>query len=170
VCLWRIYICIKKSPSDASSCSASREIFILYGIRKFTTVFTRAHNWSLSWTRWIQSTISLPVSRRSIWCFPSMSIKVFKVVSSLQSFRLKFVMWGSSPANLIFLNLITLRLCEEEYKMQISLFCSFASLLLLSLLRSEYFHQHPLKHRQTVRSSPNVTDQDSQPYNTTVKL
>jgi hypothetical protein len=36
-----------------------------YGMKRFITVFTRAHHWSLFWARWIQSTPSHPVSLRS---------------------------------------------------------------------------------------------------------
>jgi hypothetical protein len=37
-----------------------------YGTRRFITVFTRAHHWSLPWSRCIQSTPSYPISVRSI--------------------------------------------------------------------------------------------------------
>jgi len=32
------------------------------GTRRFITAFTRARHWFLSWARWIQSTISHPIS------------------------------------------------------------------------------------------------------------
>jgi hypothetical protein len=37
-----------------------------YGTRRFITVFTRAHHWSLSWARLMQSITSHPISLRSI--------------------------------------------------------------------------------------------------------
>jgi hypothetical protein len=37
-----------------------------YGTRRFITVLTTAHYWSLSWARWIQSTLFRPISLRSI--------------------------------------------------------------------------------------------------------
>jgi len=38
----------------------------LYGTWRFITMFTRAHHWSLSWARCIQSTPSLPISLTSV--------------------------------------------------------------------------------------------------------
>jgi hypothetical protein len=38
----------------------------LYGTRRFITVFTRAHHWSLSWARWIHCTSSHPISLRFV--------------------------------------------------------------------------------------------------------
>jgi hypothetical protein len=37
-----------------------------YATRWFITAFTRAYHWSQSWVRWIQSTISHPISLRTI--------------------------------------------------------------------------------------------------------
>jgi len=37
-----------------------------YGTRRFITMFTLACHWSLSWTRWIQSTTFYPTSPRCI--------------------------------------------------------------------------------------------------------
>jgi hypothetical protein len=39
---------------------------VFYGTRRFITVFTRSFHWSLSWSRWIQSIPSHPISLRSI--------------------------------------------------------------------------------------------------------
>jgi len=33
-----------------------KEYPAFYGTWRFNTVFTRAHQWSLSWARWLQST------------------------------------------------------------------------------------------------------------------
>jgi len=38
----------------------------IYGIWRFITLFTRFCHWSLSWTRWIQSTHSHSISQRSV--------------------------------------------------------------------------------------------------------
>jgi hypothetical protein len=38
---------------------------------RFSTMFTTAHHWSLSWARRIQSTLSQPISQRSILIFSS---------------------------------------------------------------------------------------------------
>jgi len=58
-----------------------------YGTRRFITVLTRARRWSLSSSRWIQSTISNHISLRSIVILPSHPCVV---VSFLQVFRQKF--------------------------------------------------------------------------------
>jgi len=42
-----------------------------YVTRRFITVFTRAHHWSLLWARWIQSTLSHTISLKSILGLPS---------------------------------------------------------------------------------------------------
>jgi hypothetical protein len=39
---------------------------VFYGTRRFRTVFTNAHHWPLSRSRWVQCTPSQPISLRSI--------------------------------------------------------------------------------------------------------
>jgi hypothetical protein len=58
---------MEPSPSrEAASRSASQEFPKYYGTRGFTTVFTGARHWSLSWAWWIQSIQSNPLCTRSI--------------------------------------------------------------------------------------------------------
>jgi hypothetical protein len=55
---------------DADSrLSGGRKILRLYGTRRFIIAFTRARIWSLSWARWIQSTLSCTVPLKSILIF-----------------------------------------------------------------------------------------------------
>jgi len=58
--------------------------------RRSITVFLRSRSLSLSWARWIQSTISNPISLRYIWILSSHVHPDLQVVSSLQVFRPKF--------------------------------------------------------------------------------
>jgi len=50
---------MEQNPSwEANSHSASQKVPV-YGTWRFITMFTRANHWSLSWVRWIQSTLCL---------------------------------------------------------------------------------------------------------------
>jgi hypothetical protein len=62
------YSLMELSPSwQAANCAATQKINpAFYGTRRFITVFTRALDRSLFWTRSIQSIPSHPISRRSI--------------------------------------------------------------------------------------------------------
>jgi hypothetical protein len=42
----------------AYSHSACQTACFLYGLRRFVTVLTKAHHWTLSWASWIQFTLS----------------------------------------------------------------------------------------------------------------
>jgi hypothetical protein len=58
---------IQQSPSESGkSLSQLRNPPSLYRNLSFITVFKRAHHWSLSWGRCIQSTTSSPISLRCI--------------------------------------------------------------------------------------------------------
>jgi len=49
-----------------------------------------ACHWTLSWIRWVYSTSAHHISLRPTLTFPPICAFVFQVISSLQSFRLKF--------------------------------------------------------------------------------
>jgi len=83
------------SPWEVNNPSASQIPRLLW-IPKVLTVFTRAHHWSLPLARCIQSTYSHPISVRLFWYFPPIYACVFRVVSSLQVFQLKYCMHFSS--------------------------------------------------------------------------
>jgi len=58
---------MEKIPScEANSHSSSQEFPRTLWKPKFSTVFTRARHWSLSWARWIHSIPSHPMSLNSI--------------------------------------------------------------------------------------------------------
>jgi hypothetical protein len=46
--------------------TSARNCLRFIGTRRFNTMFTRSHQWLLSWARWIQSTISHPFSLKYI--------------------------------------------------------------------------------------------------------
>jgi len=51
---------MEQIPSgEANTHSATQEIPRPHGNLRFITVFTRARHWSLSWARWMQSTLFL---------------------------------------------------------------------------------------------------------------
>jgi hypothetical protein len=50
----------------ADSHSACQKIYVLYGTRRFITVFTKACHWTLSWASRIQFAPSIPVSLRYV--------------------------------------------------------------------------------------------------------
>jgi len=62
-----------------------KNFLVLYGTRKFITVFTRARCWSLSWARFIQCP-QLPTlfPQGPFQQYPPIYAKVFQVISSLQ--------------------------------------------------------------------------------------
>jgi hypothetical protein len=55
----------QSSSREANSHSASQKFPDFYGTRKFIMVFTRSRHWPVSWARWIQPTLSQPVSLKS---------------------------------------------------------------------------------------------------------
>jgi len=62
---------IEQSPSSESNSYSVKKFHVFYGTQMFITVFIRAHHWFLSWVRWIQSTLSHPVSLTSSLTLPS---------------------------------------------------------------------------------------------------
>jgi hypothetical protein len=70
---WAVTSYMKQSvPCEANSLSSNQEIFsAIYGTPKSFTVFTKARHLSLSWARWIQSTVSHRIFLRSILILPS---------------------------------------------------------------------------------------------------
>jgi hypothetical protein len=68
------------------------KIFLsIYGCRRFIIMFTRAHDWSQSWTRCIQSTLSHSESLRSISILSSHQHLGLRHGLYLQLFRPKFI-------------------------------------------------------------------------------
>jgi len=121
---------MEQSPSwEASSHSASQIPHLLW-TRRFITVFTTAHHWSLSWFGCIHSTPSQPISLRSILILSS-HLRVDLPSGLLCSgFQIRILyefffcpMHATCHAHLILLDLITLITFGEVYKLWSSSLC-----------------------------------------------
>jgi hypothetical protein len=76
---------IKQRSLGADSPSAGQNFHVLYGTRRFITVFTRARHWTLPWASWIQSTTSRSVSLR-----PSLMLSWARWVHSTVTLLISF--------------------------------------------------------------------------------
>jgi hypothetical protein len=110
----------EQNPSwETNNSSSDRKI---YRTGSFITVFTAARHQSLSRTRWIQSTSSHPVSFRSTLilsshlCLPS-GLYHSRFPSKMLYARLTSHMYATSPAHLVLLDLITLIISGDKYKL-----------------------------------------------------
>jgi len=137
----------------------------------FITMFIRARHWSLSWARWIQSTLSYQISLTSmpiLSCHPLLGL-----LSSLftSGFRTKILftllnppMRATCTANLVLIDLVTRILFGEAYKLWSSSVCGFmqppatSTLLRLNILLSTLF-----SNTLSLCSSQSVRDQFSLP-------
>jgi hypothetical protein len=117
---------------QAASCEATRQFPAFYGIRRFSTEFTRALHLSLSWTRPIQCTSPHLTSTRSILIFfnylrigiPSGLLPSGSPNNNLHAFLFSPIR-ATCPAHPILLPSIILIILGEEYKAWSSLLCSF---------------------------------------------
>jgi len=64
---WFMINSMEQSPFwDATVTQLVKNFPVFYRTRRFITLFTTARHWSLSWSRWIESIHSHPISQRSI--------------------------------------------------------------------------------------------------------
>jgi hypothetical protein len=139
----------------------------------FVTVFTKARHRFISWANYIHHKIPQPISPRSILIqsfylrlglpsglfppgFPTKTLHTF--VSS--------PMRATCPAHLILVDLISLILSGEEYKIWSSSLCNFFNLLLLHPSLVQIFSLGPCSQILSLCSSLNVRDQVSHPHKT----
>jgi len=117
---------MEQSPSwEASSCLPGQQI------PKGSLLFTRAYHWALSWAREIKSTFLHPVSLKPILIVSSHLHVGLPRILSLHVFALECCMHFSSlpcalhALHLIILNMFTLIIFSEKYKLRTSSLCNF---------------------------------------------
>jgi hypothetical protein len=108
-----------------------------YGTRRFITVFTRTRQWSLSWARCNQTTISHPISRRPILILSSYLYLRLPSGLFFPVYPTKFLygflispMRATCSAYIILLGLITNNMwwSVQFMKMIINDYCTFTNL------------------------------------------
>ena len=169
----------EQSPSrEANRFSASQEIPPICGSRSFITAFTSARHLSLSWASSIQFIPTHSTSWRSILILSShlrLGLPRGLFPSGFPSKTLYaphlFPISATCPAHLILFDLITRTILGEEYSSLSSSLCSFLySPVTSSLLGPNILLNTLFSNILSLRSSLNVSDQVSHPYETTGKI
>jgi hypothetical protein len=127
---------------------------IYYWARRFIIVFKKARHWTLSWSRWVNSSSSHPMSLRPILILSSHLRHVSKVVPFVQVSDTNCV-WISAMRAIrsvhLTVDFITLIIFGEEYKLWIFWTWNFLpphpTPSLLPLSSKNYSLQHPVTNR-----------------------
>jgi hypothetical protein len=130
---------------------------LLYRTRRFVVAFTRACHSLLSPNIWIQSTPWYYIPSRSILILFSVPGLVFQVISSSQVYvwlhHIIPQMRITCSICLVLLDLITLAVLDEVYKLWIPSLRKFSSLFILLMFK---YSQHRLRKIHSLCSSHRI--------------
>jgi hypothetical protein len=127
-------------------------------------MFTKAHHQTLSWASWIQFTPMIPLSLKSILMLSS------HLCLGYPSGLLPLGLPTKSCKHLMFLNLITLTILGEEYRIWSSSSCNFLRDLSSFLLGPNIILYTLFSKNLSLCFSLKVGDQVLHPYKTTGKI
>jgi hypothetical protein len=146
----------------------------LYGTRRFSTVFIKARQWTLSWASRIQLAPSIPISPRSILMLSS-HLRL-GLPSGLRSSQPKPCIHlfpppcVTCPTHLKLFDLISLKIFGEEFRLWSSPLCNFLHDPSSSVLGPNILLNTLFSKTLSLCSSLKVRDQVSHPYSTTGKI
>ena len=162
---------------EANRFAARQENPAIYETRRFITAFTSARHLSLPWASSIQSISPHPTSWRSILILSShlrlgLPSGLFSsgIPTKILYAPIPSPIGATCPAHPILLDFVTRTILGEEYR-SLSSLCTFLhSPVTSSFLGTNILLSTLLLNTLSLRSSLNVSDKVSHPYNTTGKI